>query len=73
MGIMSPWLFIEEGEDGGGKEGREWRLPDRLYPDDLVLYGEEEDLREMVGRFVEVCRRRELKVTVMEWRGVIRG
>ena len=29
-----------------------------LYADDLVLCGEsEEDLRPMLGRFVEVCRR----------------
>ena len=29
-----------------------------LYADDLVLCGEsEEDLRVMVGRFAEVCRR----------------
>ena len=34
-----------------------------MYADDLVLYGElEEDLREMVEWFVEVCRRRRLKV-----------
>ena len=38
-------------------------LPGFLYTDDLVLYGEsEEDLRVMVRRFVEVCRRRGLKV-----------
>ena len=31
--------------------------------DDLVLHGEsEEELRVMVGQFVEVCRRRGLKV-----------
>ena len=46
-------------ENGDGKEGREWRLPGLLYADDLVLCGEsEEDLRAMVGRFVEGCRRR---------------
>ena len=34
-----------------------------LHADDLVLCGElEEDLREMVGRFAEVCRRRGLKL-----------
>ena len=34
-----------------------------LYVDNLVLCGEsEEDLRAMVGHFVEVCRRRGLKV-----------
>ena len=49
----------EEGEDGDGKEGREWRLTGLMYADDLVLCGEsEEELRTMVGRFLEVCRRR---------------
>ena len=38
-------------------DGREWRLPGLLNADDLVLYGESEDLREMVGQFAEVCRR----------------
>ena len=51
---MSPCLFsvyIDE------VEGREWRLPGLLYVDDLVLCGEmEEELRVMVGCFVEVCR-----------------
>ena len=42
-------------------DGREWRLPSLLYAD--VACGEsEEDLREMVGRFAELCRRRSLKV-----------
>ena len=41
----------------------EGRLPGLLYADNLVLYGEsEEDLRAMVEWFVEVCRRRGLKV-----------
>ena len=40
-----------------------WRLPGHLYADDLALCGEsEEDLRAMVGHFVEVCRRIGLKV-----------
>ena len=44
------------------EEGREWRWPGLYYANDLVLCGEsEEDLRTMVGRFVEVCRRRGLK------------
>ena len=44
------------------EEGREWRLPGLLYADDLVLCSEsEEDLRAMVGHFVEVFRRRGLK------------
>ena len=39
------------------------RLFGLLYADDLVLCGElEEDLRVMVRRFAEVCRRRGLKV-----------
>ena len=57
------------------EEGREWRLPGLLYADDLVLCTEsEEDLSAMVGRFVEVCRRRGLKVNAgnsTEWRGWI--
>ena len=45
------------------EDGREWRLPGLLYTDDLVLCDEsEEDLRAMVGWFVEVGRRRRLKV-----------
>ena len=43
--------------------GREWRLTGPLYGDDLVLCGESgEELRVMVGRLSEVCRRRGLKV-----------
>ena len=50
---------IGEGcENRDGEEGREWRLSGLLYADDLVLWGEsEENLRVMVGRFAEVCRR----------------
>ena len=34
-----------------------------MYADDLVLCGEsEEDMRAMVGWFVQVCRRRKMKV-----------
>ena len=37
-------------------------MPGLLYADDLVLCGEsEEDLKVMVGRFADVCRRRGLK------------
>ena len=44
------------------EERREGKLPGLLYTDDLVVCDEsEEDLRVMVGRFVEMCRRR-LKV-----------
>ena len=39
------------------------RLPGLLYADDLVLCGKlEGDLKVMIGWFVEVCRRRRLKV-----------
>ena len=45
------------------EEGRQWRLPVLLYVNDFVLCGEpEEDLKVMVGHFVEVCRRRGLKL-----------
>ena len=45
------------------EDGREWRFLGLLYADDLALCGEpEEDLRVMVERFAEVCRRRGLKV-----------
>ena len=44
------------------EDGREWRLPGLLYEDDLIFCGEsEEDLRAMVKRFVEMCRRKGLK------------
>ena len=67
--IISPWFFSERSEEvvenGNGEEGREWGLPGFLYADDLVLCSESvEDLRAMVGRFAEVCRRRGLKVNV---------
>ena len=44
----------------GGEETVQIIWP--LVSDDLVLCGKWEDLRVMFGRFVEVCRRRELKV-----------
>ena len=38
-------------------------MPGLLYADDLVLCGEpEEDLRAIAGRFIEVYKRRGLKV-----------
>ena len=44
-----------------------YRLHVLLYADDLVLFGEsEDDLRAMVGRFDEVCSRRDLKVCVLD-------
>ena len=65
----------DRGKNEVGEEGREWILFGLLYEDDLVLCGElEEDLRAMVGCFVEVCRRRGLKVNAgkkcdsAEWR-----
>ena len=33
-------VIVLNGKGGLGKEGRECRLPDLLYADDLVLYGE---------------------------------
>ena len=75
--IMSPWLFnayinavMKEVKIGMGRkgvrfmeDGREWRLPGLLYADVLVLCCQsEEDLRVMVGLFVEVCRKRGMKV-----------
>ena len=46
------------------EDGREWRSPGILHTDYLVLCGEsEEDLRAMMGRFTEVCKRRGLKVS----------
>ena len=67
---MFPWLFNvymdalmkeEKSEVSGGR--REWRLPGLLYADDLVLCGEsKENQRAMVECFVEVCRRRRLKI-----------
>ena len=47
---------------GMGEMGESAECVAILYADDLVLCGEsEEDLKAMVGRFVKVCRRRELK------------
>ena len=47
------------------EEGRKERLPGLLYLDDLVSCGEfEDDLRAVVGHFVEVRRRRFLKVQI---------
>ena len=69
---MSTWLFIvymdapiKEVKMGMGRigvrfmeEGREWSLPGLLYTDNLVLCGESA----MMRCFVEVCKRRGLKV-----------
>ena len=76
---MSRWLFdkymdavMKEVKIGTGRrrvrfkeEGRERILPGLLNADDLVFCGEsKEDMRVTVGRFVEVYRRRDLKVNV---------
>ena len=66
-------------ENGDGKKEREisrgereWRLPGLLYADDLVLCGEsEEDLSAVVGRFIEVCRRRGLKVNACKRKVIV--
>ena len=73
---MSPWLFnlymdavMKKVKRGMGRrgvrfqeEGREWRLHGLLYVDDLFFFfGEsEEDLKAIVGRLAEECRRRGL-------------
>ena len=76
VGIMFSWLFnvymdavMMEVKIGMGRkgvrfeeEGKEWRLSGLLYANDLVLCCElEEELGVIVGRFIEVCRRRGLK------------
>ena len=86
--FMSPWLFnvyintvmkeVKMGMERRGvrfqEEGREWRLPGLFYVDGLVLCSEsEEDLRAMVGRFVEVCRRKGLKVNVGKIKVMVSG
>ena len=44
------------------EEGRGWILSDILHANDLALCGEsEEDLKVMVRRFVEVCKKRGLQ------------
>ena len=70
--IMSPWLFnvyidavtkeVKMKMRRRGvrflEEGRGWRLPGFLYAYDVVLCSElEEDLRAMVGCFIEVYRK----------------
>ena len=75
--VMSSWLFdiymdrmTKEVKMWRGRrgvrfqeDGRKWILPGLLYAYDWVLCGEsEEDLRAIVGRFDEVCRRKAPKV-----------
>ena len=67
MGIGKRGMRFQE-------EGREWRLPLLLYADELVLCGEsEEDLRAMVGRFVEECGSRGLKVNTGKSKVMVLG
>ena len=57
----------ERDENGEGEDEKEWRLPGLLYADGLVLCEEsEEDLRAMVGWYVQVCRRSRLKFNVVK-------
>ena len=54
------------------EEGREWRLPDLLYADDFVFCADsEKDLGAIVGRFPEMCRRRELKVNAGKSKAIV--
>ena len=56
------------------EKGRERRLPGLFYVDDLVLCGEsEENLKVMVGHFVEVCRKRGLKVNANKSKVMVLG
>ena len=62
---MSVSGCCDEGENLDWEEGREWRLPCLLYVDVLVLCSDqEEELRVMVERFVDVSWRRDLKVNI---------
>ena len=57
-------LKMEMGRSGVRfqEEERKWRLSGLLYAHELVLCGEsKEDLRAIVGHFIEVYRRRGLK------------
>ena len=86
--IMSPWLlnvYTDAGMKGVkmevGKRGlrfqeevREWRLTGFLYAKNLILFdGLEEDLRAMLRRFVEVCRRRGLKFNATKSKVMVLG
>ena len=49
-------------------------MPGLLHAEYLVLYGEsEEDLKMLVVRFVEVCRRRGLKVNAGKSKAMMLG
>ena len=74
--IISPWMFnvyVDEVMKGERftEDGRECRLPGFLYVDDLVQCGKsEKNLRAMVGRFAEVCRRG-LKVNAVKNKAMV--
>ena len=56
------------------EEEREWRLPCILYADDFALCSEsKEDLKVMVGRFVEMCRERGFKIIVEKFKVMVLG
>ena len=56
-------MEIERLEVKFSEDERKWRLRCLWYTDDAVLFGEsEEDLRMVVGRFIEVHKRNGLKV-----------
>ena len=86
--FMSPWLLnvymeaiMKELKMGMGRrgvrcqeEGRDGILPGHLYADDLVLCGEpKEDLRVIVGRFIEVGRRKCLKFNAAKSKVMVLG
>ena len=53
---------------------REWRLPGLLCADDMILCDKsEEDLRVMVCFFVEVCKRRDLRVNAIKSNVMVLG
>ena len=67
-------MGMGKGEVRFQEEGREWGLPVLLYADDLVFCGElEEDMRPMVGRFVEMSRRRGLKANASKSKVMVLG
>ena len=85
---MSPWLFnmhmdveMKEVKIGMGRMGviflqeeRDWRLPGLLYEKNLVLCGVSgEDLKRMMEHFVNVCRRRYLRVNADKRKVIILG
>ena len=51
-----------------------WRLPCLLYADDFVLCGgSEKDLRAIMGRFIDVCKKRCLKVNARKNKVMLLG